>query len=265
MKDDKPHERFVFAARAVNRRTTRVPSEPAEAVANATQALRARKALSRHQLGPSLASATRPAQQKQRRLPGAALALIVGAVMLIPIALLTPSTGLRIGVGCAALLMLAGAARHIGRAAKASQAAETVGMAIDPELLASLDRLLDAASAELPAAVIASLLSMKASLVRVLQLMPDAKAGELFTMDDRLYVVECIRRYVPDTVEAYLRVPTANRDFALEHGRSASQVFIDQLQLIQQALEHRERKGAMAAGDRLMQQQRFLEAKSKER
>ena len=142
----------------------------------------------------------------------------------------------------------------------AAQAGAAPPAWFDPAALAAFDAALETAAAELDDDNAAQLLAIKAAFQR---LAPQAGApDEHFTVDDRLYLRECLRRYVPDSVTAYLRVPAAQRSEALLDGQPCAQSALrQQLDLLLEEILLREKKIGRSAAEPLLSQQRFLDAK----
>lgn len=143
------------------------------------------------------------------------------------------------------------------RAAQIATVAEPI---FEKKSLRSFDDALNAAAPELSPAVNAALRQIKTSLANVAQ-----HAGphdEHFTQDDRMFLVECLRRYIPDSLEAYLRIPRKQRDLALLPGAgSAETALTEQLALLQSEIENRDKKIGRSAAENLLKQQRFLDSK----
>jgi hypothetical protein len=80
--------------------------------------------------------------------------------------------------------------------------------------------------------------------------------------DDRFYLGELVRRYVPDTLSAYLQVPAGQRNTVVpETSLSASALLDEQLALLQAELIRIEKLLVEGSHEALQQQQRFLSAK----
>lgn len=130
----------------------------------------------------------------------------------------------------------------------------------DPATLDAFDRVLEGASADLGDTVTQKLVDIKASMVRIAT---HAKGvDEHFTTDDRLYLRECLRRYVPDTLEAYLRVPAGQRRVPLLDGQATAEAtMLRQLATLHEEIAQREKKIGRSAAEDLMKQDRFLASK----
>lgn len=156
-----------------------------------------------------------------------------------------------------AALGLLGAAAWWGRRARQGS---SLG-AFDPAALGALDRLLGLLGPELPPASLTLLGEIKALLVRMGPWMADTPDGDRFTSHDRLYVIELVRRYLPDSLSAFLQVPRGQRMRAETGQASALTLLNEQLALLHAELLRRERHLVQARQAALEQQQRFLQAK----
>ena len=146
-----------------------------------------------------------------------------------------------------------------GRSA-ASNANAAPAALFDPASLAAFDAALEKAAAELDDDNAARLLSIKEAFQRIAR--QGAVQDEHFTVDDRLYLRECLRRYVPDSLMAYLRVPAAQRGQQLLSDQPCAQVALgQQLDLLLEEIRLREKKIGRSAAEQLLRQQRFLDSK----
>ena len=98
-------------------------------------------------------------------------------------------------------------------------------------------------------------------MVRIAPLLARCPSNEVFTQDDRFYVIELVRRYLPDTLHAYLQVPINQRETPTADGRSASVLLQEQIEVLQTELSKREALLVQLASEGLHQQQRFLKSK----
>jgi hypothetical protein len=134
--------------------------------------------------------------------------------------------------------------------------------AMDREVLAALDTTLANAAPQLPEATLATLLSLKSTIARVVPLLNMLVPGANFTQDDRHYVIELVRRYVPDSLAAYLHVPAAQRNMAGANLEPSALALLDgQLALLQTELSSREQLLVQGTHAALHQQDRFLQSK----
>ena len=130
----------------------------------------------------------------------------------------------------------------------------------DKKTLTAFDEALQATASELSPAVHAVLRRIKAALAQAAQ--HAGPVDEHFTQDDRMFLVECLRRYIPDSLEAYLRVPAAQRSHALSAQEpSPEDALAQQLLMLQDEIEQRSKKIGRSAAEDLLKQQRFLESK----
>ncbi len=267
MKEDDP--RYISADGPVNLRHAR-REDIAPAAASEEALARVERVHARHLLGASLQAQMRAVVPHARQPThpaqiGSAVAAATGAVLLLlggiqsqPL-LTLPGAGL-LAMGLAGLAALAWQSRR--RAASKALSALPTPRLFDDEALARFDTALDKAALELGEPVCQQLLALKASLVRIGTGAAGVGTDEHFTRDDRMYVQECLRRYIPDSLEAYLRVPGAQRQSAaLGHGESPQALLMRQLALLQAELDRREEALGRSAAEGLRRQQRFLEAK----
>lgn len=130
----------------------------------------------------------------------------------------------------------------------------------DKKTLTAFDEALQAMASELSPTVHAMLRRIKAALAQVAQ--HAGPVDEHFTQDDRMFLVECLRRYIPDSLEAYLRVPPNQRSHALSPQEpSPEDALAQQLLMLQDEIEQRSKKIGRSAAEDLLKQQRFLESK----
>lgn len=268
MNDGKTKSRFVYAKRPTHPRLGQLPA-PDSSQLSLTAQRRLLKVQSRSRLGPSFYLALGPNSHSlgaSFRLPAAAVGALVICVVLAPFAVLSTSVvaGITLGFGACASGLLAWWLQRRARPV-AQTALPLTALPIDSQTLLNLDRVVETVAPELPDAALLGLLSLKNTVVRVAGAWSHTPIDENVTMEDRMYVVECLRRYLPDSLTAYLAIPEHQRGIAIEGERLAADVLVDQLALLQQEVERLERKGHRSAGEKLLQQKRFLEAKNRER
>ena len=137
---------------------------------------------------------------------------------------------------------------------------------IEPEHLERLDSLMEQLARESSQSTVDKLCQLKDTLGRCAKLLGDASTQALAAPDDSLFIRETIRRYVPDTIQACLKVPTADRETrVIDDGKTAIVLLHAQLTLIDAQLQQREARLSQLAGEALLQQQRFLAAKTQSR
>ena len=254
---DPDPSRLAIGSKPVNRRTRRLqPSDSAErpeVVQQRQQQLRAR-----HELGRPLAAGPRPvaamplpvAARVQAGLGVASLsgALFVSQPVLVGVLVVIGSAG------------LGWAVRGVWRQRRGPGDAVSPAL-LAPEALDALDGLLVRAVPALPAPATVALKAVKQALDLAQQ--PGALAR--LALQDALFVQQSVARYLPDSLEAYLRVPADRRGQPLSAGQpSADEALATQLTTLLEGLQRRLRPLQDEAGEALLRQQRFLEAKARE-
>ncbi len=268
-------QRFASSSGPVNRRTVRQPLEvspPPQAHASLRQ--RMAQVQARHRLGQPLSQ--RLAVGGSNRLRGATPAASVGAAG----ALALGGVGLLLAGLQASWLLGAASVGLTGLAAglwmvalrqsaATSLAEQPLLPLFDATALAKLDEVLHHLASEMTEAQLAPLRSLADTLERMAPLMRRVGVNEQFTQEDHFYVTECVRRYLPDTLQAYLQVPRHSRSqpapASLDAGTgpapSADELLATQLALLQTELGRREKALTSASTEALQKQQRFLKAK----
>lgn len=265
---DSPDNRYVVGAAPVNRRTAD-PRLLEQAPESPLLAERARQLRQRHELGAPLADLVESGKghTSPAAVPGTAVGGLVAGTALLPLAAFSGSLWLGIALGGGAALLLGYAGWRIAAARRAAApAAWATGRPplITVQALEALDRVMASVAPEIDDALMAQLLRLKHTLVRLIEL---DRAAEVtaFSSDDQLYLQQCIKRYLPDSLLAYMKVPAAHRHHPLAHdGSTPAQALAGQLALLQQDLDRREQQAAAAASEALLRQQRFLQAKTRQ-
>ena len=268
-------QRFASSSGPVNRRTVRQPLEvspPPQAHASLRQ--RMAQVQARHRLGQPLSQ--RLAVGGSNRLRGATPAASVGAagaLALGGVGLLL--AGLQaswlLGAASVGLTGLAAGLWMVARrqSAATSLAEQPLLPLFDATALAKLDEVLHHLASEMTEAQLAPLRSLADTLERMAPLMRRVGVNEQFTQEDHFYVTECVRRYLPDTLQAYLQVPRHSRaqptpatlGAGSEPAPSADDLLSTQLALLQTELGRRKQALNSASTEALQKQQRFLKAK----
>nr|WP_315469675.1 hypothetical protein [uncultured Undibacterium sp.] len=134
----------------------------------------------------------------------------------------------------------------------------------DPSSVAAFDRALEQISDELDAKFLTQLNSIKAQIIRIATLASRADVSAHFSIEDRHYLSESLRRYLPDTLQSYLQVPLNARTNKMgDLNQSPDELLHQQLNLLQQEFDKREHKLIENTAEQLQHQQRFLEQKVK--
>lgn len=259
-----PKSRYVVGTRPANRRTADPGLQEEEELPPQVQQ-RTRQLLQRHELGLPLTERLAQPPVRPAGVPAASVAALMAGTALLPVAALSSGWWLR-AASVAAAAALYGWAWHGIRREAQSRASPLTHAAplVDTRTLADLDEVLARVAPELPQAQLEALVALKDTLARVVLAARAAGASDTFTTEDHLYLHECVRRYIPDSLLAYLNVPAGHRHRPLgADGASATETLASQLALIQQALDDKEAKGAASAGEALLRQQRFLQAKAR--
>lgn len=264
MDDEHFESRFVVGHAPVNRRTAGAPlREPApDPVADA----QARRLQARHALGVPLAELlpADPPAPRHAPVPVPAVAAAMAGTGLALVAALAPGVwAAAAALGAASGLGLAG--WRLWRARRAWAPTAPLRPLLDAPVLAALDHQLTQVLAELrdDSTAAEALRQLKAQLVRTVHAQATARAQGLLPVEDGLFVHECLRRYLPDTLQAYLQVPAAQRQAPLDaSGQTASQALQTQLAQLGHTLAELEARAGVAAGQALLQQQAFLQAKT---
>ncbi|MGQ0801132.1 MAG: hypothetical protein ACT4NL_13630 [Pseudomarimonas sp.] len=252
-----PPPRFITAAGPVNRRTARRSSIPA--TPSPVEQIRIEAARTRIQLGA-------PLSQQVRRRPGHArferkhvLALLLTAAVLALLFLAGVQKSwpsLAFGV---AMLALAGLVLRSRR--EAEFAAVPTAWLPESALLA-FDNVLTTLAGEIDPPHRELLCEIKSAVIGIANTATSHISDEHFNADDRHYVIECMRRYVPDSLTAYLAIPKAQREVPLATPKtSAVDMLRLQLTQLRDELRLREAQAARSATTNLLRQQRFLDSK----
>jgi hypothetical protein len=266
MKSNDP--KFITSSVPVNSRTTRAQKKEQKL----TPQLQKRRLQTQHQhrFGLSLVEQIHLRKHKSNNLRTTKLAaysitfaiagvcLVLGAIR---------SSGLLIALGSCGLvatsIMLARQTRNANNTQQAHNLASTNSAALfDLESLEKFDQALNLMSVEVSEEIAVQLLDFKQQILRLSHIYASTSINEHFTQEDKLYVVEAVRRYLPDSLQAYLRIPAEQRNQILpQQGHSARQLLSHQIELIANELGKREAKLKQNAAVELIKQQHFLESK----
>lgn len=276
MPEPKNDSRHAYANAPVNQRTTpreaRKPPPLPEAVR-----MRAQKNRQRHLLGSPLSELLKPRisiaptpnpRQHQRLHPGLIGAMVLGVAAISAFILLRSHGGMAWGSG---LAMLGSACwwwqRKSQRATPTSASTHSSFLFyLEDETLHRIDQALNATAIVVNEPTLTGLISLKTAVSRIALRLDSAEInsnnGE-FTQEDRFYVIESVRRYIPDTLNAYLQIPPSQRAIpSAQNGPSADQILLNQLALLQSELEQREQRLHAGSVEALLREQRFLQAKA---
>lgn len=266
MNSPEDDSRFVAGDGPVNRRTALLHERKARATeeppAHTELAERLHRAHARTQLGTPLADyfATPPqAHVAPSALHIATSVLAAGGAVVVLLGVIQ-SAVLPLAAGAGVTLLGALGWWRTRPTRPAHSATAPAAALFDAEALQAFDRALEAAAPELGEQATQRLLETKETFQRMGHERPTH--DEHFTVEDRLFLRECLRRYLPDTLQAYLRVPAAQRRQVLHEGQpSAHDALLQQLALLHGEILAREKKIGRSAAEVLARQQRFLESK----
>ena len=270
-----PDPRYVSASEPVNRRTAKPAAPRPEPINPVVQQRLAAKWATQHakaRLGASLAAqlhvAPSPASPASALTPwfitGAVVAAMAGVGLLLAVIgqslMLAGASAVALAVGAGLMTVVH---RRFGAAAPEAASPLAAATLFDAASIAAFDRVVHSMAADAPNDVSAALAGLKQQLVRIAQLAASAGVDEHFTLDDRLYLRELLRRYLPDSLEAYLLVPADQRLApVLGHGASAASLLLAQLAMLSAQLSQRETQLTVSKAANLLRQQRFLASKT---
>jgi hypothetical protein len=146
-----------------------------------------------------------------------------------------------------------------------AQTAERTELSLD--LLAQQMRnLVDSVAQGLPKESLDYLRSIQATLSELLPRLKQLRERGILSGKDSFTVVETVRRYLPDTLGAYLRLPKFYAHMQpLSDGRTASQTLIDQLRLLDTSLKDIAKNAFAGDAERLVVNGQFLQTRFSEK
>ena len=269
MNDPKPGKNFAVSNGPVNSRLIAPPAPEFEDTAPIVRA-RLEAARARLRLGATLAerlSQHQPHPDSTGSLGTWEIVAVVGAAV--------SAVGLTLGLIQGAMGVIAvsafftcafGVAVYL--AAKARRQAGGEAMAdtsdlVDGKDIALLDAAMEKLAATAPQETIDRLSDLKAQISRCVALLASAKGKQVYADEDQMFIRACVRRYLPDSISGFLRVPQKDREtLPIDEGKTALSLLHDQIDLLKSQLQTKEERLTQMAGESLMQQQRFLAAKT---
>jgi hypothetical protein len=134
---------------------------------------------------------------------------------------------------------------------------------LSSEMLAQqVRKLVDSVAKGLPAEAIELLHSIEATLRELLPHLEEMRARGVISQKDSFTVVETVRRYLPDTLAAYLRLPKFYAQVqTLADGKTASRTLFDQLHVLDTSLKHVAASAFSGDAEKFIANGHFLEAK----
>lgn len=259
----RPPTRYVSAAAPVNRRTSAaVPRTVTQGLAGQRRALKVRTRLNMGvPLSERMPTSVRPTWTLPLTLAACAVALCL--LLSLMLGQISGLAGLAFMVVSAAVLIGAWLAYRRQRAAAAPAAW------LDAQSLQAFDHLLATALAKLDPLHAELLREIKRELVEIAQRdCSVAKNGEAaasrLAAEDRHFVLESLRRYLPDAVATYLALPDGARHRPLSGGQaSAADALTDQLQQGRDRLRLCAANALRELEQAVLQQQQFMQAKQR--
>ena len=254
--------KVVIASRPVNRRTASKPVAPV-AIADSVKArLKAQHA--RHQLGAPLAAQLLTGSTAQQAVRKTVLAgTVVGAAAVIGLFL----SWLQASVVMAAISATALAAGMVliymggGHGRQSVTPESATSPLLDMDCVAAFDRALEALDGTLSGELHQALIVLKSLFLRLAKHPALSAQDEHFTSEDSFYINECLRRYLPDSLQAYLAVPAQEREKGSDPLATPLAIVLGQIALLTSELRAREAKLALSAKEALLRQERFLRSK----
>lgn len=133
-------------------------------------------------------------------------------------------------------------------------------------LVQQVRKLVDSVASVLPREALAPLYSIQATLGELLPRLEALHDRGVISARESFTVAETVRRYLPDTLAAYLRLP---RFYAhvqtLEDGKTATQSMLDQLRVLDGSLKDLAKSAFAGDAEALVSNGRFLENKFSEK
>ena len=224
----------------------------------------------RLRLGTPLAERLAPAQLA----PGSAGPLSVRQVVSV-VGATVSGVGLTLGliqgavvvIGASAVFLCGfGAVAYLGGKARRQPGGDAVAPAgnfVDAKDIALLDQSMEKLVATAPQETVDRLTDLKEQLSHSLALMASTPSNPAALDEDAFFIRECVRRYLPDSINGFLRLPLKDRaTLPMEDGKTAQALLHDQFDMLKAKLQAKEARLTQLAGEALMQQQRFLAAKT---
>jgi hypothetical protein len=130
------------------------------------------------------------------------------------------------------------------------------------KLAEQVRKLVDSVARGLPKEALDMLHSIEATLAELLPRLHEMQDRGVISAKDSFTVLETVRRYLPDTLGAYLRLPKFYAQMqTLGDGRTASQVLLDQLKVLDSSLKEVARNAFTGDAEALITNGQFLQAK----
>ena len=270
MNDPKLNKKFAVSDGPVNRRLMVPDDTPGEQDSPIALA-RIQATLARQRLGASMAE-----RLSQARGPSATGGSLSTGDIAVVVGGAASAVGLTLGLiqgsillGGAGVVCLCGFGLRAfmtakSRRAQSSTESPQIEALIQAKDVEQLDAALHRLAGDAPQDLLDRLARLKELIARCVALVAHSKEGGGVSNDDSFFIREAVRRYLPDSIASYLRVPKKDRaSLVIEEGKTASDLMHAQLDMIEQQLTAKEIRLTQMAGESLMRQQRFLAAKTR--
>ena len=126
--------------------------------------------------------------------------------------------------------------------------------------------LIDSVAQGLPRESLDCLHGIQGTLNELLPRLQELRDRGIISSKDSFTVVETVRRYLPDTLAAYLRLPKFYAQMqALADGRTAAQTLLDQLRVLDTSLKDIAKSAFAGDAETLVTNGQFLQSKFSEK
>jgi hypothetical protein len=272
MNEFKNNKKYIVTKGPVNSRTA-VARAPRDVPAAPAAVARIKMARARHLLGAPLTARLKTPRHgvAQRDHPRTALILQAIGAAVAGTCLLLGLIQKSLPTLAMSALALAGVSAwaYVGAKQRRTEAGAepwNMGQLVDARDIENLDSAMEKIAAQSPQETLDRLAELKESITRCVHLMGSTPAGESFSSEDHLYIRECIRRYVPDSIHSCLKIPPKDRaTLVIDDQKPALDLLHDQIDMIQSELRLRESRLTQLAGESLVRQHNFLSDKSSSR
>jgi hypothetical protein len=130
------------------------------------------------------------------------------------------------------------------------------------KLAQQVRKLVDSVAQGLPKEALDFLRSIQGTLSELLPRLQEMRERGIISAKDSFTVLETVRRYLPDTLAAYLRLPKLYAQMqALSDGRTAAQTLTDQLRVLDTSLKEIAKSAFAGDAEALVTNGQFLENK----
>jgi hypothetical protein len=127
-------------------------------------------------------------------------------------------------------------------------------------------KLVDRVVSGLPKNAVECLRSIEGTLRELLPRLQELHERGIISAKDSFTVTETVRRYLPDTLAAYLRLPKLYAQMQpLADGKTASQTLLDQLRVLDTSLKHIAKNAFDGDAQTLVTNGQFLQSKFTEK